>query len=63
MPRIELIKELTRGEKVFPEGTVYFVSWSGYRELLTEGYCNKHKDDKAVKKTKKKETKIDNVKE
>jgi hypothetical protein len=62
MPHIKLIKEYTRGEKTFPEGTMYFCSWSGYREMLDNGYCNKIKEDKQVKKLVKKETKIDTKK-
>lgn len=54
MPHIKLKKELTRGEKVFPSGTMYFCSWSGYRELLEKEYCAKLKEDKPVKKTNKK---------
>ena len=52
MPHIKLTKEFTRGDKVFPEGTIYFCSWSGYRELLEQDYCSKLKEDKPVKKTK-----------
>lgn len=63
MPQIKLKKELTRGEKVLPEGTVYIVSWSMYRELLDEGYCNKVKEDKQVKKVSKEQMKIDTKKE
>tara|TARA_R100000742_G_C4279648_1_gene104979 strand:+ start:9563 stop:9787 length:225 start_codon:yes stop_codon:yes gene_type:complete len=61
MPYIKLIKELKRGDKVFPVNTEYFTSWSGYRELLDKEYCNKLNNDKEVKNTKKK-TKIDNAK-
>ncbi|MAK37522.1 MAG: hypothetical protein CMC15_15300 [Flavobacteriaceae bacterium] len=53
MPNIILTKEYKRGDKVFEKGTTYFCSWSGYREMLEEGYCNKLDDDKQVKKTKK----------
>ena len=62
MPQIKLKKELTRGEKVLPEGTVYQVSWNKYRELLEEGYCTKHKDDKKVKKVNKEQMQFDTKK-
>ena len=58
MPNIILIKEYTRDEKTFPEGTVYFCSWSGYREMLDNGYCNKLNEDTQVKKSKKKKPEV-----
>ena len=58
MPNIILIKEYTRGDKVFPEGTDYFCSWSGYREMLDNGYCNKLNEDKPVKKSKRKKPEV-----
>ena len=62
MPHIKLKKEYTRGEKTFPEGTMYFCSWSGYRQMLDDGYCNKIKEDTQVKKVNKEQTKIDTKK-
>ena len=47
MPEIILKKELKRKfgelEKVFPEGSKYFVNWAGYRDLLKKEYCNEIK--------------------
>ena len=45
MPHIKLKKTLKRYEKEFKQGTEIFVSWSGYRELLADEYCGRHKDD------------------
>jgi hypothetical protein len=62
MPHIKLKKELKRGEKVFPAGTMYFCSWSGYREMLEKEQCNKIKEDKQVKKLSKEQMRIDTKK-
>lgn len=47
MPEIILKKELKRKsgdiEKVFPEGSKYFVNWSGYLDLLKKEYCDEIK--------------------
>lgn len=45
MPHITLKKTLVIGEKEFKQGTEIFISWSGYRELLADEYCGRHKDD------------------
>ena len=65
MPEIILKKELKRKfgelEKVFPEGSKYFVNWAGYRDLLKKEYCNEIKVEvaKEIKlKTKRKKLKI-----
>lgn len=61
MPEIILKKEIIRKygefEKVFPEGSKYFVSWESYYDLLDKGYCNKIKDIKKQKVKLKKKTK------
>ena len=68
MPQITLLKELKRSfgdlEKVFPEGSKYFVNWQGYKDLVKEGYCNEIKVEVAQKiKLKEKKKKIESVKE
>jgi len=67
MPEIILKKELKRKfgdlEKVFPEGSKYFVNWAGYRDLLKKEYCNEIKVEVAKKiKLKEKTKKIETLK-
>lgn len=67
MPEIILKKELKRKygdlEKVFPEGSKYFVNWSGYYDLLKKEYCNEIKVEVAKKiKLKTKRKKIETLK-
>tara|TARA_R110001606_G_scaffold394930_1_gene566359 strand:- start:17695 stop:17949 length:255 start_codon:yes stop_codon:yes gene_type:complete len=68
MPEIILKKELKRKfgelEKVFPEGSKYFVNWQGYQDLLKDGYCDQIEVEVAKKpKLKAKKKKIENLKE
>ena len=68
MPEKKKKKELKRKfgelEKVFPEGSKYFVNWQGYQDLLKDGYCDQIEVEVAKKpKLKAKKKKIENLKE